>query len=84
MRMNFFHDAEPEVIWERVERAAGGGGWAWTGSVPGTEFGTAALILADRTVSGNVNTGGRVIWQIRTAADGSTWVREVRPSRNKD
>ena len=84
MRLNFFKDAEPIVIWDTVEKTADGSGWAWTGRVAGTEFGTAALVLTNRAVTGNINSGASIIWQIRTAPDGSVWVREVRPRRRKD
>lgn len=84
MRLNFSRGAEPVVIWEKVEPAAGGDGWAWTGRIAGTEFGSAALVLTNGAVTGNVNTGGGTIWQIRTAPDTSIWVREVRPRRRKD
>ncbi len=77
-RLKLFPDVTRDIVWD-PPRSLPGGAFEWTGRVERTKAGTAALIVTGTAVTGNVNDGGRYLYEIRTAADGVIWVSEMRP-----
>ncbi|MBI3684251.1 MAG: hypothetical protein HY235_28075 [Acidobacteria bacterium] len=67
--------------WRKVEGSPDGQGWTWTGSVDGARYGHAVLISNGSQITANLSRGDGLLYQIRTAADGVIWVREIDQSR---
>ena len=75
--MNFFPGVDLIVGWTRVERVHQPEGLIWTGFVEGAPQSLARLSISGKTVTAIINRGNGLIYEIRTAADGQYWVREV-------
>lgn len=78
-KMLFFPDVELVIRWSAVERVQQPAGLVWTGKVEGIAESQATLALSGKTMTGNINPGKGLQYQIRTAIDGGYWVREVDP-----
>lgn len=76
ININVFPDVALLVHWTSAEQNQDGG-LTWTGSVEGAPLGQAVLILAGASVVGNLARGDGKLYQIRTTADSSVWVREI-------
>jgi hypothetical protein len=77
MEMNFFPDVVITVEWTRVEKTSPAPGFTWTGRVAGMPQSQATMVVSGATVTANIARGDGIIFQIRTAADGTWWVREI-------
>jgi hypothetical protein len=75
--LSFFPGVTLVVNWTNVEKADRPAGLMWTGKIQGTPGGQASLVISGKNVTANVNRGDGVVYQIRTTADGRSWVREV-------
>jgi hypothetical protein len=75
--MNFFPGVDLIVRWTSVEPVRQPEGLMWKGGVEGEPESRATLSISGKTVTGNINRGNGLIYEIRTAADGQYWVREV-------
>ena len=74
--MNVFPDVVLQVCWNSAEENEQGG-IVWTGSLESAPHGDAVLIIAGRSVTGNISRGNGKLYQIRTAEDGTIWLREI-------
>jgi len=77
VRMNFFDDVHIAVNWTQVERVSPPAGFLWTGTTAGSPAGRASMVISGKSVTGTVTRGDGWIYEIRTTADGRSWVREV-------
>jgi hypothetical protein len=77
MEMNFFSDVVLTVEWAHVEKTSPTPGFAWTGRVAGMPQSQATMVVSGEIVTANITRGDGIIYQIRTAADGKWWVREI-------
>ncbi len=75
IEMEFFPNVKLTVNWTSV--TPGQPASVWTGKVAGTPGGDAFMTVSGKIVTANFNRGNGMIYQIRTAADGSWWVREI-------
>ena len=76
--MNFFDDAGIIVEWTEVERVSGvPPGFVWKGRVMGSKAGQAIMAVSGSSVTGEITRGDGRIFQIRTTADSSWWVRVI-------
>jgi hypothetical protein len=77
VRMNLFPDVDLNVQWTKSEKVERPAGTVWTGTVVGYPLGQATLVVSGGNLTGNITRGDGLMYQIRTAADGRWWVREV-------
>jgi hypothetical protein len=73
--MNFFPGVDLIVRWTSVEPVPDA--LIWSGSVEGEPESRATLSISRKAVTANINRENGLIYEIRTAADGQYWVREV-------
>jgi hypothetical protein len=76
-RMNFFPNVTLDVSWTSTEEVQRPSGIVWTGTVIGFPLSQATVVISSRNVTANITRGDGWIYQIRTAADGRWWVREI-------
>ena len=76
-KLNFFPNVDLDVQWTSVQKVERPEGTVWTGTVVGSPLSQATLAISGRNVTGNISRGDGWIYQIRTAADGRWWVREI-------
>jgi hypothetical protein len=81
VEMNFFPDTAINVEWNQVERVKQPAGYMWIGTVAGSPAGRANLVISGKNVTANVTRGDGLIYEIRTAADGVWWAREIDQSK---
>jgi hypothetical protein len=79
MRMSLFPDVDLTIEWTRFEKTSPPPGYSWTGKVAGLPQSEATMVVSGATVTANITRGDGIIYQIRTAADGKWWVREIDP-----
>lgn len=75
--MNFFPGVDLIVRWTSVEPVRQPEGLIWKGTVEGEPESRATLSISGKTVTASINRQNGLIYEIRTAADGQYWVREV-------
>jgi len=73
--MNFFADTLLMIRWKTADQS--GGLITWTGMVDGARYGHAVLVVSGRSLTGNFTRGDGLLYQVRTAEDGTVWVREL-------
>lgn len=73
--LNFFGNAMLRVHWQTVEFT--NGAVTWNGAVEGAPPGNATLLFNAGVVTANITRGAGLIYQIRTAPDGTVWLLEV-------
>ena len=76
-RMNFFPNVVLDVEWTGTEEVQRPNGIVRNGKVVGSPLSQATLAISGRNVTGNFSRGDGWMYQIRTAADGRWWVREI-------
>ena len=77
IEMNFFPNVNITVGWNQVQRTDEPSGFVWSGNVVGAPAGHAVLAISGRNITATVTRGDGWIYEIRTAADGELWVREI-------
>ncbi|MCL5742391.1 MAG: M12 family metallo-peptidase, partial [Acidobacteria bacterium] len=77
VEMNFFPDVSLNVQWSGVRQTDDLKSFVWTGTVAGAPLGEAVLIVSDKMVTGDFSRGDGMVYELRTAADGTHWVREI-------
>jgi len=77
IEMNFFPNVNITVGWNQVEPADQPSGFVWSGKVVGAPAGHAVLAISGKNVTATVTRGDGWIYEVRTAADGELWVREI-------
>lgn len=73
--MNFFPDAVLMIRWQAVDQSRDR--IIWTGTVDGTPYGHAVLVVSGRSLTGNFTRGDGLMYQVRTAENGTVWIREL-------
>ncbi|MBI3684250.1 MAG: hypothetical protein HY235_28070 [Acidobacteria bacterium] len=81
---NLFSDVRLSVTWTGVDRTDDFSGYVWKGAISGDPKSHAVLIVDGERITGNIARGDGTIYQIRTAADGTQWVREIDQSQFQD
>jgi hypothetical protein len=76
-KMNFFPNVVMDVEWTSTEEVQRPNGIVRNGKVVGSPLSQATLAISGRNVTGNFSRGDGWMYQIRTAADGRWWVREI-------
>jgi len=77
VEMNFFDDASFRVQWAQVQRTANPAGYIWTGRIVDDAGSSATMAVSGENVTASVQRSNGRIYQIRTSADGKSWVREI-------
>lgn len=73
--LRLFTDVTLRIRWSKAEKNKEG--WTWTGSVVHFENSHAVLLSSPLGWTGNISRGDGTIFQIRSVATSSVWVREV-------
>jgi hypothetical protein len=75
--MNFFPNVVMDVEWTGTEEVQRPHGIVRNGKVVGSPLSQATLVISGQNVTGNISRGDGWLYQVRTAADGRWWVREI-------